>query len=329
MKPVTLIQTAAILLSAHCVSSAQQMVEFLGNCDASGAVLAGRNLLVIDDEDSPKTMLRLFDPAGGPPNRTVELPTASLQFDLKEPELDLEAITRIGRVYWAIGSHSRSKAMQPRWSRQNLIAFRLTASEAVMIADMSSLIPALGILLRATDKDLKNIDPEKEPKEGGLSIEGLTAAPGGALMIGLRAPLATGNLAIVAELTNPMEAARSNRASHHLKRAFLLSLEGNGIRDIVYDAAKKRYLILSGPVGPGGPFKVWQWNGGEGKPVIVRDLTQLIPPDTSAETLLPSPSGGDWWVLLDEGTRPATSENTECKDAKPEQKSFRGFRIEL
>lgn len=127
MNTANLAKATAVLLSVHSLLSAPKMVDFRGNCDASGAVFVGADLMVVDDEDAPKTLLRLFYLAGGTPKRSIELPVASLQFDPKHPELDFEAITRFGPVDWTIASHSRSKSTQPRRSRQNLIAFRLTA----------------------------------------------------------------------------------------------------------------------------------------------------------------------------------------------------------
>jgi hypothetical protein len=319
-------KTLAIALVWFCAGPAAPpplaMVTFEGECDASGAVFVGSELMVVDDEDSH---FRFYNPAqGGEAKRVAEIPTSTLQFDPKEPELDLEAITPAGdSLFWVIGSHSRNDKMQPRWSRQNLFAFHLRNGAVEPAMTLTGLIPALGIHLRASG--IKNIDAELSPKAGGLSIEGMAAMPSGDLLIGLRSPLAGGNAAIVVRLSKPAEAAKSNHAWQFIDQVFLLPLDGAGVRDLVFDAARSRYLILSGPVGPGNPFKIWQWKGTAEKPALVRDLTPQIPKGTSAETLVPTANAGEWWVLLDEGARKTGS--VECKDAPANRKSFHGFLI--
>lgn len=325
---VSLMLAFAALVSAEVETTNPAYVTYEGACDASGAIQVGPHLMVIDDEAEPSNALRFYDPTnGGKPTFIAELSTSAIQFDPKEPELDLEAVTRIGGTYWAIGSHSRSKTSLPRWSRQNLLSFRVEGETAIAESSLSSIIPALGILLRASDKDMKNIDPEREPKEGGLSIEGLVGTPSGDLLIGLRSPLASNGSAFVVRLTEPHQASKLNRASPYLGRVFRLKLEGTGVRDLTFDESKERYLILSGPVGPGNPFKIWSWNGGDDNPMEVKDISHLVPEGTSAEAIVRANDGKGWWILLDEGTR-LLSSGKECKDASSAQRAFRGFRVD-
>ncbi|MBL8228914.1 MAG: DUF3616 domain-containing protein [Bryobacterales bacterium] len=317
-----------LTLGIMVIGVANAEVTFRGMCDASAAIWIGKQLLIVNDEDQEKTLLRLYDPsAGGDPISEFTLPITNLLFDPKEPELDLEAITEINGTYWAIGSHSRNKAGIARWSRQNLIAFSWTASGPANVNSITTLLPALGVRARAANKDLKDIDDRKDPKDGGLSIEGLAATPQGDLLIGLRSPLDPGGKALVARLLRPSEVLKSNRALPNLDRVFLLDLDGAGVRDMIYDASNKRYLVLSGPQGPGGPFKIWAWTGEDAAPKMLKDVTSLIPENTGPEVLVPVKDGAGYWLFLDEGARPA-ADGKDCKDLKDSKKqTFRGIRI--
>lgn len=315
-----------MLLMLQGATAQKATVEFKGMCDASGAIWVGKRLLVINDEDQDRTLLRLFDvTTGGAPVSSIELSPAALQFDPKEPELDLEAIAAADAQFWAIGSHSRNKSGLSRWSRQNLISFRWGSAGPLNVRSISTLLPALAIRARQADKDTRDLDAPKDPKDGGLSIEGLAAMPSGDLLIGLRSPLDSRGRAYVARLKTPAAAVVGNRVLQNLDKMFLLAIDG-GIRDLIYDPPDKRYLILSGSVGDGGPFGIWSWAGDDSQPTQLLDISALIPANTAPEGLVRAGTGEGFWILLDEGQR-LVEPKLECKDAPTDRQSFRAILI--
>ena len=318
---------ATLLLIAGTAFAQPASIEFKSMCDASGAVWIDGKLLIVNDEDQNTTLLRLFDPnSGGKPVAAPVLPTSAIQFDSNEPEIDLEAITQIGATYWTIGSHSRNKSGVARWTRQNLIAFEWKSNAPVNMRSITSLLPAIGILARAADKNLKNIDPAVDPKDGGISIEGLAATPEGDLLIGLRSPLDSQERALIARLTKPSDAIKENRALPHLTKIHQLPLEGAGVRDLIHDAPANRFLILSGPAGEGGPFRIWAWKGDQSAPTKLLDVTALGKAG-SPEAIVRTADKKAFWLIMDEGA--AMRNGTACKDLRTEQQSFHAVRFQL
>jgi hypothetical protein len=183
----------------------------------------------------------------------------------------------------------------------------------------------LAIHARLAAKETKDLDSAKDPKDGGVSIEGLAVAPSGDLLIGLRSPLDSEGRAFVARLRNPSAALAANRTLPNLDKVFLLPING-GVRDLIYDATSSRYLILSGPVGDDGPFGIWSWVGDESKPSPLRDISAIVPAGTAPEGLVPGEGAGNYWIVLDEGSS-RLEPGLECKDAPPERRSFRAILI--
>ena len=320
---------AVSALLATC-ALAQEFITFKGMCDASGAVWLGKRLLVINDDDQDHTLLRAYDPdSPDKPKAVFEVPHQGLQFDPAKPEIDLEGITWIGDTLWLIGSHSRNKDAKPRRTRHNLIAMPFKNGQPAAARSLSILLPALQIAVTLADKKLKDIDPAVDPKNGGLSIEGLSATAAGDLLIGLRSPLDSQSRAIVALLKNPNQAVTTNRVETPLQ-VFQLDLGGTGVRDLYFDPEKKRHYILSGPAGElgpekkRGPFKIWRWDL-ESKPKELHDITSMVPPETAPEALLRPANGKGFLVLLDEGKRQVGALN--CGDPANKTQSFKGFRV--
>jgi hypothetical protein len=304
-------------------------VRFSGMCDASGALWVGDQLLIVNDEDKPTTWLRFFDPAKpGPAVRSLELSTKGLRVDPenKDLEIDLEAITQMGDRYWLIGSHSRNTHAELQETRHNLISLSLTPSGVTDVHAITTLAAAIGAEVQRVEPKFQ-IDPALDPKEGGLSIEGLAATSDGSLLIGLRSPLNSKDEAIVVRLSHPESALASNRPGENIDKAFFLPLDGLGVRDLIFDAKTKSYLILSGPKGEGGPFQIWKWTGDDSTPAKFGKPIPSIPENTAAEGLVRTRDGKAFWIVLDEGANLVGSK--ECKKAKPEKRSFRMMRIDL
>ena len=125
----------------------------------------------------------------------------------REIEADIEGATRIGdHIYW-ITSHGTNREGKPRPSRHRLFATEVkVADDKVTITSVSTPYKELVKDLTKTPglKDYKLGEAAKKPPEqvDGLNIEGLGAAPQGALLIAFRNPIPDGK-ALLVPLENP------------------------------------------------------------------------------------------------------------------------------
>lgn len=295
---------------------------FTGMCDASAAVHAGGDAFwVANDEENT---LRLYAPEhGSQPIDRLPLDTF-LRVDSKHPEADIEGAAAVGDwVYW-ITSHGRNKNGKQRPSRRRFFATRWV--EPGGRNRFRRLIPVgqpcqelLGALL--ADSRLREFQLDeaawRAPKDrGGLNIEGLAAAPDGALWIGFRNPI-PGGRALVVPLINP-QAVVLQGAWPRLGDPFQLDLDGLGVRDMVRDG--NAWWILAGRPDQGGRFRLYQWAG----PGTVPQPRPLkLPADFSPEALVPT-TPGHGWLLSDDGS--LQIDGCPCKELKdPMQRRFRAL----
>jgi hypothetical protein len=297
-----------------------------GVCDASAAVfveVGATRFLVADDEDQDRTMLRLYDASSsGPPLQAFELNNAFLALDPDEPEVDIEGSAWLGkRIFW-IGSHSRNKRGKLRPSRHRLFATTMrNGKPAPSGQPYSRLVADVG------DAFHLDLDPELAPKDGGLSIEGLSATPStGELLIALRSPLFKGN-ALVIPLRNA-DAVVDDGVRARFGEPVRLDLDRLGIRSLEWWPERQSYYLLAGPAGDSDDrYCLMRWSG----PVASRpealdriDFANIgIPGEAAAEALLIERRSSTVYVLFDEGNRRVGE--TKCKDAK--RKSFRSVAI--
>lgn len=337
-KSVILMGLAAAIAAAQGKApSLSKPVVFTGMCDASAAILNDRGqLLVLNDEDQETTLLRFYDPQRGKgPVRQAPLETKALRLDPEEPEIDLEALARIENRLYLIGSHSRSKKGKERASRQRLFAVTwpiVTPSAPLADHPYTTLLKDLQQHLTDSTYPVYRrivLDNGKAPEEGGVSIEGLAAAPDASLLVGFRSPVIRdrtlkGSRALLVALRNPADVFQGEKAVFN--SIFLLDLGGDGIRDIVWDARQKNYLILSGAVGPGGTFGFYRWKPGQSQPSLrMRIMPQELGVDAAVapEGLALNEKTGEVWVIFDEGGRQVNGE--ECK--KSASQSFRAVKL--
>jgi len=314
------------LLLASVLSQAApapQTVAYPGPCDASAAVAIGDGLfLVANDEDNVLRAYRHGQPAL--PVYALDV-SAFLAPDPALPEVDLEAAAPVGnRIYW-IGSHSTNGKGKARPSRR-----RFFATDAQVVNDHVTLTPvgqpyrdlirafgdtpALRHLHLAT---AARIAPELP---GGLNIEGLSATPSGALLIGFRNPVPEGK-ALLIPLENPAGVIAGQAA--RLGAPIALDLAGRGVRSIEYVAARQEYLIVAGPAGDSGVFGLYRWSGNPmtaPRPVPDTEFTGLQP-----EALAPD-GQGQVWAFSDDGSR-LLDDGKACKDSAPDRQSFRGLSV--
>jgi hypothetical protein len=324
MKRSTLIVLAAlvtVLLASPAIPQADsEAIEHSGMCDASAAVAVGRTLFVVaSDEDNVLRVYRANKP--GKPVHTFDL-TSFLKPDPKYPEADIEGATRVGdRVYW-VTSHGTNKNGKQRPTRHRLFATDVkVAADKVTITPVGT--PYKNLIKDLNEaphlKDLKLGEAARKPPEGvgGLNIEGLSATPQGALLIAFRNPIPSGK-ALLIPLENPKEVIEGRAAK--LGAPIRLSLGGLGVRSIEYFEARGKYLIVAGPHGDEGDFKLYQWSGLQSEEPEL--LKQVNFKDLRPEALVIYPGEKTKvQVLSDDGTKQV--DGKDCKEAKPGKQSFR------
>ena len=292
-----------------------------GVCDASAAVFledGTTRFLVADDEDQHQTYLRLYDAAeDGAPIAEYHLSNDILEPDPDEPEIDLEGSAWSGhRIFW-IGSHSRSKKGKPRPSRHRLFATELRDGAPVVV----------GKPYRTLLQDLANlvgldVDHPAAPKDGGVSIEGLSGTPeAGELLIAFRSPL-IGKKALVVPLKNA-DAVVDEGAEPEFGDPLCLDLNGCGIRSLEYWPERSSYLIIAGPVGDTrGDVALLRWSGPLSTHPELLDVDIAVN-ECAPEGLLIHRRTDTVYILYDEGNRLVNGK--KCK--KCDEQSFRSVAI--
>ena len=178
----------------------------------------------------------------------------------------------------------------------------------------SAIISLLDQSARLSKASVASLAPESD----GLNIEGLAALPTSArpnqLLIGFRNPQSS-TKAIVVSLVNPDAVVTGTTAS--FGEAFELDLGGLGIRALSWSAAHQKVLVLAGPHGGGGPFRLYTWDA-KAPPVPVQDVA--APKDGSPEAIVTYPNTRDVQILFDQGDNDINGEI--CKDASDASKFF-------
>ncbi|MCL5099416.1 MAG: DUF3616 domain-containing protein [Candidatus Omnitrophica bacterium] len=275
-------------------------IFYYGMSDASGAVPIGTDFFAVaNDEDN---ILRIYRrDAGGPPVKMANL-SSFLDLAPGSPETDLEAGTRIGdRAYW-LSSHGRNRKGKERANRD-----RFFATTILMGNNGPDLVPVGKPYMNLLDdlvgaESLRQFNlaeaAQKEPKAAdALNLEGLCATPEGQLLIGFRNPIPEGR-AMIVPLINPERVIEGSRAQ--IGEPILLDLGGLGIRDMTY--ADGKYVIVAGPYNEKGPFRLYEWTGGNAEP---RRIKHVHLKDFHAEAITVYPDKGlrEFQLLSDDGTR--------------------------
>jgi len=254
--------SASIILYLQTENVAAQMTEeniYQGMEDASAAVaLSEEDFIVANDEDND---LRIFGKNKSEAKQIVKLSEVFKDkiFDGEDLEIDIEGAAQLGdKIFW-IGSHSTSKKGKFRAARNRLFAVSAKSLDGKYLVKAVGEIYTTLIADLEKDsrfnaykfKDAKTITPKAI---GGLSIEGLAAAPDGALLIAFRNPLAGGKTvgdfliggkALIVKLINPNEVIEGKPAK--FAAPIELDLGGYGIRSLEYNPSKNHFLIVAGP----------------------------------------------------------------------------------
>lgn len=317
----------ATMSAPEAAPPSPEIYRHYGMCDTSAAVSVGADrFLAANDETNHLWLYSARQ--DGPWTRQLDLGP----FLQARKEVDIEAAARVGpRVYW-ITSHGTNKHGFGRRRRSRFFAtdladedgdVRITpvwlASDALYDAMIHRKSPVQQTF------DLAALE-DTPPKKGGLNIEGLAARPDGTLLIGLRSPTPVINgkpQAMVVPLLNPDDVIAGGPPQ--LGDPICLDLDGLGIRslDLLPDG---RFIVLAGPVGGGGPFRLLCWSGpGSMEPCSpVQDFH--FGENSSPEGLVFYEHRNSLLVLLDEGERQSGTQ--VCKDLPEQERSFRSAWLE-
>lgn len=336
--------SVAILLCVTPPATAEpaKATQFKGICNASAGVgLTNDLFVVVDDEDKvlnkrlelkplPFRLYSLRRP--GEPISVGELPGKVTNPVIEENvsgELDLEASAPLDGVVFWIGSHSASSGGRPAPNRRRLFAVRFNLQgEQLSVKPVGR---AYATLLEDLAKDsrydqfmLQEAAKLDSKTPGGLSIEGMTVLPGGALAIGFRNPV-PGGQALVATLLNPMQVIESQKPL--FGQPIRLDLGGQGIRGM--DTVQNTVLIVGGPptdpeknsqgTGSVPPHRLYRWSGiGSTKP------QPLAKPDLSALFVEGVFSLGDQLLLVSDDGKMQLPEG-QCQDLDKARQRFRAL----
>ncbi len=296
-----------------------RVVSFEGTCDASAAVELGRTrALVADDENN---LLRVYDvERGGKPVLEIDV-SSSLGIErTKGAESDLEGSTRVGDRAYFISSHARTSKGKRDPDRLRFFATELPSDSGGLkvLGTYRSLLEDLMDEPKLARFGLRaaSMLPPKEP--GGFNLEGLTARAEGGLWLGFRNPLPQGR-ALLVGLLNPEEVLEGKKA--RFSDPVLLDLGGLGVRAL--SRWKSTTLILAGPSGDGGPFKLFRLKGERTVEPLAVDLSGF-----GAEAIFADDSRDEILILSDDGTKDVAGK--PCKKQKdPGKKSFRGVWVRV
>jgi len=306
-------------------------LTFRGSCDASaGVALSDDSFLVADDENNILRLYRIAD--GSMPIRAFDL-TAHLAIDPENPEADIEGATRVGnRIYW-ISSHGRNKDGKMRPNRYRFFATDIevtgddvsirSAGRPCVTLAQSLVASPIGLQLgidKATrfDDDLSKKEREKlAPKEAGLNIEALAAAPDGrTLYIGFRNPLfpmASSKRAIVIPLENA-QAVVEDSAAPRFGKAMLWDLGGRGLRSMEYCPRQTAFLLIAGDPDERDNFALYRWSGDAAdSPTLAAPIKTGLP-QFKPEAIIPLGGRPDVLVLSDDGAIMVKVGRDDCMD---------------
>ncbi len=332
---ITVVLTVGSAL--HLPAAAQQVYE--GVCDASAAIAVdATHFLVAEDENDVLWIYRNDKPSNKPIGGGFDL-SSRLRTDLKR-ESDIEGAARVGDfIYW-ITSHGRNRKGKLRENRNRLFATKIAGAPANLrlmwvgrydhlIRDMLTpiawanpdapmTVQTIKLLERATQPHEKNAR-KLAPKDQGLNIEALAALPNGSgLLIGLRNPR-LGGKALILPLMNPAALTTGKATVSRFDAPILLNLHGLGLRAMAYSSSRKVFLLVAGPSGSGGPFKLFQWSGiRDAPPVLIRKLQSGE--GSHPEAIVIYPDTPLVQILNDEGSR--LINGATCKEADEEKKRF-------
>lgn len=239
---------------------------------SGAAFIRGNRLLLVADQGPQVSLLENPFPRLRSGSVTVE-PAERLDgsFPGQVQLGDLEAVAWDGaRDAILAGSHAREPRGEAPEEHYRMGRLRFDGLGKLREARQS------GGLLQAIVNDVPFLADaiRRTPARAGLNIEGLAWHPEEYLLVGLRAPTITESTprphggqedAVVLRVRNPETLFLENPQPADFGDTVKLDLQGQGIRDMAYDPARRACWILSGlsaePTHPiRGPWSLWLWD---------------------------------------------------------------------
>lgn len=308
IRPVFFLATL-LLAGPAGADQSQAQVVYTGLCEASAAVSLGTNagrrfFAVASDEVN---ILRSYDLDVGGIGASHDIgPFTGFA------KSDIEGGARIGDIIWWISSHSFTSSHKDKKDRRILLATRI---------DWRTEGPELAPVGMA--QDLRDgIAAATGAAASDLNIEGLAAGAGGALLIGLRAPLSGGKAQIL-PLRNPGQVLQGAQAD--FGSVLAVDLGGYGIRslELLEDG---RYLVVAGPVPDGSDaFRLYLWDGSTENP----EPLSTPPLDGLRPEAAFQAEDGTIMLLSDDGDACAARGLSDDQPENAGERRFRWIRIDL
>lgn len=260
------------------------MLTFTGLANASAAVaLDGRLFILADDNEHDLFLYDLERPEREPER---------LPIDIGGGDPDLEGAAMIGNRVWWISSHNfdgnpahrrRLFATDVIWQGGRPSVQRATRVHRTLLDDLAS-CPAVAEVLGHGSNRWEKID-----------IEGLSATPGGGLMLGFRAPLAD-DMAIMVEIRNPAALVAEEEAAD-IADPVCVDLGGRGIRSL--ERVDNGYLMVGGKIGDEKKAKLFHWSGSEDAEPVELDVD--LPKKFNPEAVFQLPETSTICLISDDG----------------------------
>jgi len=224
-------EAAATGAAGKAVAAVSPPFSYSGLCEASAAAVLDGNHFVVASDDS--TMLTVYRRGVAQPVTAIPRPGVT----------DMEGAARIGgRIFW-LTSHSltarrENSGGEDKPRRKHLFASTVSPGPT-LVTDQGSFTGLRAQIAAALGIDEAALMP-------WLNIEGLAEAPGGGLLLGLRAAPEAEQRALVLRVANPLVSAPAEGSRP--ARVWRLDLGGRGVRSLerVGEGAHA-YLILAGP----------------------------------------------------------------------------------
>lgn len=250
-----------VTLALNKLAADTRMKTFTGGkFEASGVahVPATDGVLFVDDGRPSEVFWMRLDEGG---NQAGAVKAVGLGVSV----IDLEGITSDGSYFYVVGSQSKAKGSD----QAGLVRFKFDAQQQ-QIAGAES-ISGLKKFLAENVAELRGMS-NRPYKDGGINVEGIAwDAREGRWLLGLRSPVIDGHALIVPlRLRDKRGAFSAGNLEVADGKALRLALGGAGVRSIEYDERAQTFRLLTGAAlnGENADFKLWEWNGQAGQPVL-------------------------------------------------------------
>ncbi|MBN1561462.1 DUF3616 domain-containing protein [candidate division KSB1 bacterium] len=330
----------ALLWLLHVTLSVAEVTQYYEMCDASAALpVDEEHFIIANDEDN---LLRIYHYNEKMPVRTFDLSAfLGIKRGDKSPESDIEGAAKIDDYNFFITSHGRDKKGRLQKNRQQFFAVKIDRQSLQikpvgrpyqhLLDEMVRMdrLKKLGVYDSYQPSQKKNT--VLAPKELGVNIEGLAAAPDRrSLLIGFRNPVPGGE-ALVIELLNPV-AVVTESASPRFGEIYLLDMDDRGIRSLEYDPQLNDYLVIGGAQDDEIDAKLYLWNArAQGAPVEIAEVDFRRYDKLTPEAMFTTHQNR-LQIFSDDGTIKhidATGDKCDCKQLpNAEMKNFRRLQIE-